>query len=87
MTLIRGWRTWWRWWSTWLSGASTIFLFLPEITEHLIYAYSIIPMDIKSTFPDEWSRYIGAALGILAFISRFIRQRKPHNIAERESEP
>src|SRR5699024_12020109 len=76
MQLIKGWRTFWRWWSTWLSGASTIFLFLPEITEHLLYAYSIIPMDIKATFPDKWSSIIGATLGVAAFLSRFITQPK-----------
>lgn len=79
MTLINGWKTFWRWWSTWLVAiGSSIAAFAPEISEALLHAWSILPIDIRDSFPPEWVRYAGAAIAFLAIPAKLVRQSKVH---------
>ena len=88
MKLIKGWRTFWRWWSTWLVlVGSTIITFAPQLSEALLYAWQIVPLDIKAYFPPEVVKYTGYAIAITGIPAKLVRQRKAHDIAQRESEP
>src|SRR5690625_4136012 len=79
MKLIKGWHTFHRWWSTWMIAiGSTIGAFAPELSEALLYAYTLIPGDIKSTFPPEVIRYFGYAVAVLAIPAKLIRQPAVH---------
>lgn len=83
--LINGWRTWWRQWSTWLATIGvTILSFTPELAEALSHVWINLPMDVKTTFPPEWVRFFGITLTILSIPAKLIRQRKLHEIAERD---
>lgn len=70
------WKQWWKEWSTWLitSGSSIIF-FAPELSEGLLHAWSIIPMDLKTSFDPETVRYIGYAVALLAIPAKFVKQK------------
>ncbi|AQS50568.1 hypothetical protein PAEH1_01570 [Paenalcaligenes hominis] len=85
MTLVAGWRTWYRQWSTWLAaiGAATL-SFTPEMAEALNYVWINLPLDIKSSFPEEWIRLFGIALTLLSIPAKLIRQRRLYEIAERD---
>lgn len=79
MTLVNGWKTWWRQYSTWLLAVgSTAATFAPELSEVLIYVWSIIPMDIKVVFDPQVVKYTGYAIAILAIPAKLIRQPKLH---------
>lgn len=88
MTLVKGWRTFLRWWSTWLVliGSSAA-AFAPQLSEALVYAWQIVPVDIKSTFPPEVVKWAGYAIALAGIPAKLVRQRKLHEIAEREPEP
>lgn len=83
MKLIKGAKTWWRWWSTWLTAAGVLIFNLDNLLE-ILNVFIANSDAIASIFPKEYSDTIGTAVIVAGFLSRFIRQRKSHAIAERE---
>lgn len=74
--MMSHWRQWWREWSTWLIGVgSSVVTFAPEVSEAILYAWSIIPLDIKSVFEPEVIRYVGYGITLLAIPAKFVKQK------------
>lgn len=90
LKLVNGWRTWHRWWSTKFEVLSLIALSAVQVIllmpEHILYAWSIIPHDIKDTFPVEVTIGIGIFLLVASSVAKLFRERKPHEAAERDRE-
>lgn len=88
LKMINGWRTWHKWWSTKFEMLAILVLSLAQVLllmpEHILYAWSIIPYDIKQTIPVEVTIGIGIFLIIAASLSKLVRQRKPHERAEQD---
>src|SRR5690554_1721613 len=88
MTLIHGWKTWHKWWSTRLKALGTILVSLAaaivHLPEHLLYAWSIVPDDIKQTFPSGWVSTFGIILVIGSGFAQLFRQKDAHRAAESE---
>lgn len=71
------WREWWRLHSTWLNLAGIGILgFLEFAPQHAFEAWSILPSDFKSEIPHDYLKYVALVLWVLAFIARFIKQKK-----------
>lgn len=88
MQLVKGWRTFWRWWSTWLVlVGSTIITFAPQLSEALLYAWQIIPLDIKAYFPPDVVKYTGYAIAITGIPAKLVRQRKLYESEFTEDSP
>lgn len=78
------WRKWWKLYSTWLNVAGLAVMgWLLEAPQHAIEAWLFLPDDVRSLIPPDYAKYIPAALWILAFLARFIKQEK---LSKEESE-
>lgn len=64
-------------WSVWLSSAGTLLgLYLLDAPDALLGVWRILPDDLKSVLPVNFSQYLSYVLIALGVISQFIRQNK-----------
>lgn len=64
-------------WSVWLSSAGTLLgLYLLDAPDALLGVWRILPEDLKSVLPVNFSQYLSYVLIALGVISQFIRQNK-----------
>lgn len=77
MQLIRDWRKAWKFWSIRLgligTALTSIFLASPEAA---LYAWALLPEDIKTHMPPEVVKYMGIAILAGSFVARIIKQPK-----------
>ena len=86
MRLVKGWQTWWRQWSTWLLALS-LMIFNINTVESLLYAWQVIPDDLKLFIPDHYRQAAGTAIGVIAAVSRYIRQQSLYRETYGENAP
>lgn len=64
-------------WSVWLSSAGTLLgLYLLDAPDALLGVWRILPDDLKSVLPVNFSQYLSYVLIALGVIAQFIRQNK-----------
>lgn len=74
--LVQGAKYWYAMVSTWLVAAgSAVIGFTPELMD----IYRSLPIEVQSTFPDEWLRYFGLTLVMFSIPAKLIRQNKLYN--------
>ena len=77
MKLINDWRKAWKFWSIQLGligGIITsVFLAAPEAA---LYAWALLPDDIKSVLPPAFIKFSGIGILALSFIARLVKQTK-----------
>lgn len=77
MQIINDWRKAWRFWSIRIGILGTcvasIFLAAPDAA---LYAWALLPDDIKSHLPPAFIKFSGVGILILSFIARLVRQPK-----------
>lgn len=93
LQLIPGWRSSWRFVSVQLSLFGTLVCgFLAAFPDAILYAWNLIPPDLKAMLPQRWVPLIGVALFVLATLARIIHQPKTQakieeKLAEKEVQP
>lgn len=77
MQLIPDWRQSWKFWSIRFGILGTcvasIFLAAPDAA---LYAWALLPDDIKSHLPPAFIKFSGVGILVLSFIARLVRQPK-----------
>lgn len=77
MQLINDWRKSWKFWSIRLgligTALTSIFLAAPEAA---LYAWALLPDDIKSVLPPAFIKFSGIGILALSFIARLVKQTK-----------
>lgn len=64
-------------WSVWLSSAGTLLgIYLLDAPDALLGVWRILPDDLKSVLPVNFSQYLSYVLIALGVIAQFIRQKK-----------
>lgn len=64
-------------WSIWLSSVGALLgVYLLQAPDALLGAWHMLPDDLKTMLPVNFSQYVSYALIGLGIISQFIRQRK-----------
>lgn len=64
-------------WSVWLSSAGTLLgIYLLDAPDALLGVWRILPDDLKSVLPVNFSQYLSYVLIALGVIAQFIRQNK-----------
>jgi len=74
------WRKWWKLHSTWLNLAGIAILGALEFAPQRAFeAWAILPAEFKAEIPHDYLKYVALVLWVLAFIARFIKQKKLEN--------
>lgn len=77
MQLIRDWRKAWRFRSLQLgvigTALTSLFIAAPDAA---LYAWALLPDDIKSHLPPGFIKYSGVGILVLSFVARLVRQPK-----------
>lgn len=93
LRLIPGWRHSWRYVSVQLSLLGTLLCtFFAAFPDAILYAWNLIPPDLKAALPQHWVPIIGVALFVLATLARIVHQPKTQakieqKVAEKEQQP
>jgi hypothetical protein len=80
LKLIAQWQSFWRMWSIRFTAIGTVLLtYLINSPDVIIQAWNILPAELKSVIPVDYTLYISIALLILGILSRVIKQEKLPN--------
>ena len=81
--LIDGWYTFHKWWSARLKLIAAAVLLGGEAAQHLLFSWGVLPDEFKESIPENWIVAATVFILIASFLAQFVRQRKPHEEAER----
>lgn len=93
LQLISGWRSAWRFFSVQLAlFGSLVCSLLVAFPDAMLYAWNMIPPDLKSAVPPRFLPLIGVALFVLSIFARIVKQPKAQakieeKLAEKEAQP
>lgn len=74
---IKDWRNWWRFWSIRLGAiGATLTTYLIASPDAALYAWSILPQELKDAIPPQYTPLIGVAIFVLSMLARVIKQTK-----------
>lgn len=78
LELIEDWHLFWRFWSVQLGIVGTaitgIMVAFPDVA---LYAWNLLPSDLKSAIPEQYTALIGVAIFALSMVARVVKQSKP----------
>lgn len=75
MKLVPEWRSWWRMSSTWFQAAAAAFFsYLTAVPDAAIQLWSILPVDIRESFPPGYVKWFGVSLIALGIFARLVHQ-------------
>lgn len=77
ITFVEDVKQWWRMWSIQLgilgTALTAAFVAFPDAA---VYAWNMIPADLKSFIPPQYTPLIGVAIFVVSLFARLIKQKK-----------
>lgn len=85
--LIDDWRLFWRFWSVRLGIIGTALTgALVAFPDAALYAWNLLPSDLKAAIPERYVPLIGVAVFVLSLLARLIKQQRPEPKGVNEDE-
>lgn len=76
--LISDWRLFWRFWSVRLGIVGTAITgVLVASPDAALYAWNMLPGDLKAAIPEQYVPLIGVGVFALSMFARIIKQKRP----------
>lgn len=86
--LIDDWRLFWRFWSVRLGIIGTALTgILVAFPDAALYAWNILPSDLKAAIPERYVPLIGVGVFVLSLFARLVKQKRPDAKGVTEDEP
>jgi hypothetical protein len=77
MKLVENWKQGLRFWSIQLGALGTLLTsYLIAFPDAALYAWSLLPTDIKAHIPPRYMPLVGVAIFVISMLTRLVRQRK-----------
>lgn len=75
MKLIKNWREGWRFWSANLTALGALIItWFTASPDAMIGAWMMLPAEFKAQIPPQYMAFIGVAILVLGYLSRFVKQ-------------
>lgn len=78
IALIDDWRLFWRFWSVRLGIIGTAITgVLVASPDAALYAWNMLPPDLKAAIPERYVPLIGVGVFVLSMFARVVKQKRP----------
>jgi hypothetical protein len=75
MQLVSDWKNFHKWWSTWFQAAAALFFsYLTAVPDAAIHIWTVLPDDVRSSFPPGYLKWAGVACIVAGILARVVKQ-------------